>query len=97
MKKFNFLFFFIFANYYNTHIVLYQQALSHKFLYFFLDRALRQRRALVRVAQRALRHRRPWRQHPYQKCAQILKGTGARGGDGGERAKQLSPRSPRVC
>ena len=33
-----------FANYYNTHIVLYQQALSHKFLYFFLDRALRHRR-----------------------------------------------------
>ena len=26
-------------------------------------------------------------QHPYQKCAQILKGAGARGSDGGERAK----------
>ena len=32
-----------------------------------------------------------------RECAQILKGAGARGGDGGERAKQHSPRSPRVC
>ena len=38
---------------------------------------------------RALHHRRPWRRHPSQKCAQILKGAGARGGDGGERSKQL--------
>ena len=25
---------------------------------------------------------------PYQKCAQILKGAGARGGDGGERSQE---------
>ena len=35
---------FLFASYYNTHIVLYQQALSHKFFDFLLDRALRHRR-----------------------------------------------------
>ena len=36
MENFKFLFFFLFANYFNTHIVLYQQALSHKFFDFFL-------------------------------------------------------------
>ena len=45
MENFNFLFFF--ANHYNTHIVLYRQALSHNFFDFFLDHALRQRRPLV--------------------------------------------------
>ena len=44
MENFNFFIFFLFANYYNTHIVLYQQALSHKFFDFFLDRALRHHR-----------------------------------------------------
>ena len=44
LLNFNFLFFFFFANYYNTHIVLYQQALSHNFFDFFLGRALRHRR-----------------------------------------------------
>ena len=34
--KFQFFLFFLFANYYNTYIVLYQQALSHKFFDFFL-------------------------------------------------------------
>ena len=36
----NFFIFFLFANYCNTHIVLYQQALSPNFFNFFLDRAL---------------------------------------------------------
>ena len=34
---------------------------------------------------------------PFPKMCTNFKGAGARSGDGGERAKQLSPRSPRVC
>ena len=54
-----------------------------------LSRAPRNQDNLSNFVDRDLHHHRPQGRHPYQKCAQILKGAGARGGDGGERGKQL--------
>ena len=35
--------------------------------------------------------------HPYQKCTQILKGAGARGGDGRERGRRGQEKNIKIC